>query len=333
MTYPRRARMAACVAGSCVLSACLPGAADAAVDQEIVRLDALRPTPVVLAGGAKPATLPMRFDLPAGAAQGPDRWYVVRLRYRLRFAPGSGRGLAWVTSDTNGRTAAQIEYTTSRRGGHLEVRRTTVDLTHGQRERRSRSPRDALTFTNYLQYAGIRPGPNTWTIRLEQAGAARVERMELMGDTAIVATDRTPFPLALTVALQGPRPRVGERFTLRATLAARRGQPVDDVVVRARLPEGTGLELLGSAARRVGRVDGRRRTVRFSFRARRAGNQAITLVAASDANHPNAGVEVEVLPTTRSVIAPARVWALTSIPALAMAAWLVVSRRRRRYAR
>jgi hypothetical protein len=238
-----------------------------------------------------------------------------------------------VTSDTNERTAAQIEYTATRRGGRLDVRRTTVDLTHGQRERRTRSRRDALTFTNYLPYAGVRPGPNTWTIRLEQAGAARVERMEVMGDTAIVATGRTPFPLALTVALEGRRPRVGERFTLRATLAARRGQLVDDVVVRARPQEGSELELLGPAARRVGRVDGRRRTVRFTFRARRPGSRAITLVASSDANHPNAGVQVQVLPSARSAIALAPVWALTSIPAVAMAAWLVVSRRRRRYVR
>ena len=154
-----------------------------------------------------------------------------------------------------------------------------------------------------------------------------------MGDTAIVETDRTPFPLALTVALEGPRPRVGERFTLRATLAARRERRVDDVAVRAQLPEGSGLELLGPAIRRVGKVEGRSRTVQFAFRARRPGRQSVTLVATSDANHPNAGVQVEVLLTTRAAIAPAAVWALASIPALTMAGWLVVSRRRRRYAR
>ena len=323
----RRARVVSTAAAT-VLTMCAPVAA---AEREIVRLDGLTRAPAVLTGGAQPAELRLRFELPADAAQGPQRWYLVRLHYRLWFAPGSGRGFAWVMSDTNDRTAAQIEYTTTRRHGRLTVRRTTVDLTHGQRERPSRAARDALTFTNYLQNEGVRPGANTWTIRLEQAGAARVERLELLGDTAIVETDRTPFPLTLTASLDGDRPRAGERFAVKAIVAARPGRTVRDVVVRAQSQEGA--ELIGRAEHRIGQVTEHASTVQFTLRARQAGTYPITLAAASSANDPNVTAEVQVLPAAGATSAPAAVWVLASIPALAMAAWLVASRRRRVRAR
>ena len=325
----RRARVVGTAAAATVLTMCAPVAA---AEREIVRLDGLTRAPAVLTGGAQPAELRLGFELPADAAQGPHRWYLVRLHYRVWFARDSGRGFAWVMSDTNDRTAAQIEYTTARRHGRLAVRRTTVDLTHGQRERPSRAPRDAVTFTNYLQYEGVRPGPNTWTIRLEQAGAARVERLEVLGDTAIVETDRTPFPLTLTASLDGKRPRAGERFAVKAIVAARPGRTVRDVVVRAQSRD-DGAALVGRAEHRIAQVTERARTVRFTFLARQPGTYPIMLAAASSANDPNVSAEVEVLPAAGATSAPAAVWVLASIPALAMAAWLVASRRRRVRAR
>jgi hypothetical protein len=306
----------------------LPRSTTAAQKSEVARLDALTQTPLVLIGSARPAIFRGDFDLPADARQGPEQWYLVRLRYRLWFRRDSGRGFAWVSSDTNGRTAAQIEYTTRRRRGRLDVRRTAVDLTHGQQERRSRSPRDALTFTNYLPYQGVRGGSNTWSIRLEQAGSARVARMEVLGDSAIVRTTRTPFPLSLDASSDGEESEVGGRFSVTARLAARPGYHLGDVVLRV-LPESHGIQLLGQPIRRFHRFVGRRRTV-FSFLARRAGSYAITVVASSDANHPNASVQVHVSPKSGSTGASPTTWALVLAPAVAVAAWLVISRRRRR---
>jgi hypothetical protein len=321
----RRAHVAGTATAVMVICMC---ASAGAAERELVTLDALTRAPAVLTGGARPAELALRFQLPAGAAQGPHRWYLVRLHYRLWFAGDSGRGLAWVMSDTNDRTAAQIEYTTTRRHGRLAVRRTTVDLTHGQRERPGRGPRDALTFTNYLQYEGVRPGSNTWTIRLEQAGAARVERLEVLGDTAILETDRTPFPLTLTASLDGDRPQAGERFAVTAIVAARPGRTVRDVVVQAQSQDG-GPTLIGPAEHRIAHVSERARTVSFTFLAHEPGTYPIMLAAASSANDPNMSAEVQVLPSARATSAPTAVWVLASIPALAMVAWLVASRRRR----
>jgi hypothetical protein len=298
----RRARVVGTAAAATVLAMCAPGAA--AAEREVVRLDGLMRAPAVLTGGARPAELRLRFELPADAAQGPHRWYLVRLHYRLWFAGDSGRGFAWVTSDTNDRTAAQIEYTTTRRHGRLTVRRTTVDLTHGQRERPSRAPRDALTFTNYLQYEGVRPGANTWTIKLEQSGAARVERLELLGDSAIIETERTPFPLTLTATLSGDRPRAGERFTVNAVVAARPGRSVRDVVVRAQSQDDSA-ELIGPAEQRIEHLTGRDRTMPFTFLARQPGTYVVALAASSSANDPNMGVEVEVLPAAGAPNPPA----------------------------
>lgn len=296
-------------AAALIVLAGLAAAAPAqAAEREIIRLG----TPVSLATGEP---LQRTFTLPAGARQGPARWYVIRLHYRLRFAPG-GQGFAWVTGETNGRTSAQAEYTVTPAG----VRRTTADLVHGQRERPGRSRSDELTFTNYLQYAGVRPGANTWTLRLEQDGDARAGRLELLPDTAIVETDRSPFPLAMTPALEGDAAQAGGIFTVAVTLAASPGRVVDGVVVRVR----------GGEQQRVGRVTDKPRTVRFRLRAGEAGTQQITFEADSAANHPNASVQVRILPATGAKAASPLVYGLAALPALAMAGWLVTSRRRRR---
>jgi hypothetical protein len=309
----------------------LAAPAPVAAAAEIARLDEQRAAPVVLGGAGRPTSLRLAFDLPAGAKQGPERWYAVRLRYRLWLEPSSRRGFVWVTSATNGRTHAQIEYTTSRRRGRLFVRRTTVDLEHGQRERRGAFSRDALTFENYLPYAGVRPGANEWTIRLEAAGGARVRRMEVLGSTAIRETTRTPFPLTLDVSVDGDAPRVGERFRLKVVLATAPGsRPIRDIVVRAGpAAEGGVVEGLRPSEQRIAELTGGRRVLTFPFLARAQGTAAIAVSARSGANDPNAGVRVQVAPAERAASVPAGVWGLAALPVIAMSAYLLRARMRR----
>jgi len=66
---------------------------------------------VPLTGRSGPDALPagrvsFRYRLPAGAREGADAWYLVRLHALVDFAPGTRRSLAYLTGATNARTAS-----------------------------------------------------------------------------------------------------------------------------------------------------------------------------------------------------------------------------------
>src|SRR5690348_9021462 len=79
------------------------------------------------------------YRLPPGASQGRGVWYVLRLRYRLTFAPTTRPGRAYVMASTNGYTCAQLEFRVTRVQGHLRVRWNSVDAAHGLRQGNARS--------------------------------------------------------------------------------------------------------------------------------------------------------------------------------------------------
>jgi hypothetical protein len=306
-----------------IVLACVMAPAAEAGEREIVRLDELTRAPLVLTGSARPQARSFPFRLPQGAGQGADRWYKVRLRFRIRFARDSGRGLAWVMADTNERTSAQIEFTTLRVRGRLRVRRTSVDIVRGQVERVSSSPTSRVTFENYLQVAGVRGGENVLSLRLEQAGDARVARLEIFGDTAIVATDRTPYPLGLSGRLLDPTPRVGDRLRIAVTLTNRTGESLRDVILQPEF-DGSALRPLSPGIRRHRTLRRRVREV-FDFEALRAGTHTVVFRADSSRNHPNGTLRVTVRGASRGGASPA-VWVAALLPAILVGAWLVRAR-------
>lgn len=293
-------RRTALVAGVLALVASAPAGA-----QE-VRLHDVAKAPVVL-GGDGPREVRLPLVLPGGAAQGPRTWWQVRLAYRLRFAPDSGAGVAWVSADTNGRTAASIEYVTRRRAGRLSFRRTLVDL-DGQRAVVRAGRRDAVDFTNYLQFAGVRGGHGTWTLRVEQAGDARVEAVEVLGATAVRTTSRSPFALVLDPAVTGGRPVAGRPFDVLVRARDRAGRRVSDAeVVTGALAEGLrqvaardvpGGRLVRFVARRPG-------TAELPFAATRGGARASVALAVRVAPAPASGPGAAV---TALVLTPGGLW-------------------------
>jgi len=249
---------------------------------QTVRLDGLTDAPIVLRGGA-PREARLAFDLPPNTAQGPTMWWKLRLRYRLRFAPGSGPGYAWVSSDTNGRTAASIEYSLRGRGDKLRIRRTTVDA-DSQKERHVLRRRDTVSFENYLQYAGVRGGANTWTLRLEQSGQARVARLEILGASAIVSTGRSPYALNLDTKLLDDPPVAERPFRILVRARDRSSAILTDAAIQAQ-PR-AGVRLLGATARDGGRE--------FTFQAPAAGRVAVGAIASRKGKRNSTTLQFEV---------------------------------------
>jgi hypothetical protein len=208
------------------------------------------------------------------------------------------------------------------------VRRTTVGLVDGQRERLFSSRADAVSFTNYLQLEGVRGGENELRLRVEQSGGAKVERLEVLGDTAVVRTDRSPYPLSLDAGLLDERVHVGETFRVGVTVANRTGERLRDVAVRPQVDAAAfevvsapplGRELLTRPVYGV-----------YVFRALASGTHELGLVADSSRNHPSLGLRVVVLERESFSTVDAALWAAALLPFVLVGGWVVRSRRGRR---
>lgn len=313
------------MAASALAALAAPGAARSA-ERPVAVLADLAAGLVVLPGGAA-VTRAYSFALPTGARQGPDVWYTIRLRYRITFAPDSGAGFAWVMADTNGRTSAQVEYTVGRDAAGLRVRETSVDIVNGQLEKRFRGRTSEVRFRNYLQRGGVRGGRNELTVRLEQGGAARVERVEVFPESGVYRTGSSPYPLRIAPRLVAGRIQPGSTFRLVVALDSRTGELLRDVTVQPAWDRRV-FELVSPRVRRYATLAGRVEAV-FEFRALTAGKHPIDILADSNRNHPSARVAVTVSEAPRGTALVVVVWSAALLPAALLVGWLARGRLRR----
>jgi hypothetical protein len=155
-----------------------------------------------------------------------------------------------------------------------------------------------IDFTNYLQYAGVRPGKNRVTFRLERLGGAKVERFRIFGDSGIMATRRAPARLAIEPTLADDEVRVGDTFDVAYRLVNKGGRPAPGAAVWLEAPF-DGLEIVDDPEHEFTRVVSAQRGV-FLLRADRPGNHRLMFRAAGGANHPVATLDVSVLPAASS---------------------------------
>lgn len=225
---------------------------------------------------------PVLYRLPADARQGPRRWHLIHLHFRIRFKAGA-EGRAYVGAGTNGYAAAQIvfEVTPER------IRWSEVGIVHGS-VRRETSEREAeVRFVNYLQLRGVVPGLNALSFDVEQLGPPTVESLVVYADSAIEVTRRSPGSVKLSLA--APR-RVALRtpFLVRYRLTNTGGQTSRRVGVQA-VPEGRGVAVIGSARRSHGTLaPGAARRGSFRLRALRRGRWHVFFGGTSTTNRPGA---------------------------------------------
>jgi hypothetical protein len=268
------------------------------------------------------------YRLPAGATQGPDRWYTVRLNYRITFEPDTGPGFAWVMADTNKRTAAQVEYTLRRSPQGLRVRETSVDIVNGQLEKVFRGGTSRVRFRNYLQTAGVRAGENELRLRLEQSEGARVRRVEVSGDSGVFRSELSPYPLRIEPRLAADDVHPDAPFQLVAGLSNRTGESLRNVEVRPAF-DPRSLELLSPPVRRYAALVEPVEAI-FTFRPLRVGRHRIDLLGSSSRNQPSAALAVTVTPEPSSRALRIAVWGVALLPLALLGGWLLRSRLRER---
>jgi hypothetical protein len=226
------------------------------------------------------------FTLPRGATQGPALWYTIALNYRIQFSPHSKAGFVWVTTDTQGAMSGQIEYVLSQSNKGLAIRGSSVAVNKGLRKWRVHDQADQVAYSNYLPYRGVQGGKNTLTVRAEVTEGVEVESLEILGQTGVKVTPVSPYPLKLSLHVQGAQPlEVGTTFTVLAEMRNTAHVNAGTVTINGPLFDGQGLVLLSTPQRVIARGSNYG-TWRLRFRAKRAGAYSIVLGINSLCNRP-----------------------------------------------
>jgi hypothetical protein len=248
------------------------------------------------------------FDLPRGSAQGPVRWYTIRLRAVLRPARGTGECI--LSAATDGATAAQIELQTHPRSAVV----SSLGWIQGRRRLVTRAGLVRLDFRNYLQVRGVRGGANAFTLTLDVLHGPCLESIRLLSGSGIATTGARPDELRFLVPTAVLTATKGRELTIPYALSRRGGWLDRGAVVELSVPRGWRID--GPGSQRFRRLD---KVRRGSFRVTPSttGRSFVGLRAMRVYNEPNATIQVKV--------EPPKSWLLTRALPLLLSAALIVA--------
>jgi hypothetical protein len=231
------------------------------------------------------------YLLPRGARQGPARWYLLHLHFRITFPKRTAPGFVFVSGLTNGRAAALFDFHVLKpTGGVSRIRWQTVDYIHGKSGGSTSGRSIEIRFTNYLQDRGVRPGKNLLTVQLERYTKTRAATLRVFRDSGISVTPLSPARLVLAVDRDVAKVHVGDRFAVGYTLRNTGRRPAEKVVLTPEFRPGT-IELLGPRATRLKLAHGIA-SGKLHFRALRTGVFPLGIFVSSGSNKPGQLVEV-----------------------------------------
>lgn len=260
--------------------------------------------------------------LPPGSTQRRTGWYELRLRARVVFGVDRGRGNAYLSADTNRRTAAQIRFRS--RGPAHPVAWDAVGIIDGtQRGLLRRS--SVITFRNFVQDKGIHGGENTLSFRVETLGRPGLERVTVLPGSGVYRTPSGPARVVLDVRKSGAL-RAGKPATLEVVVRNTGMRPATQIGVGLDGAAGLGVTL--EPHRPFALAPGEARTLRAIVRADNPGSYQITFAANASSNLPATTIELRIAPRAhggvRTTVTAAAVAALGLI-----AFMLLVGGRRR----
>lgn len=86
-------------------------------------------------------------------------------------------------------------------------------------------------FVNYLQYQGVRPGRNGFTIQLERYGRIRLRSFAVLRGTGVTETSLSPARLQVSIERPRYQVAVGKELTIRYSIANRGDRPAVRVAI------------------------------------------------------------------------------------------------------
>lgn len=266
----------------------------------------------------------IQYQLPPDATQGGKTWYMVRLHLTIDFSKDTGHGIALVSADTNGRTAAQMSFETRPQSEGLTVRRKSIDLVDGTRTDDISSNMVEGMQSNYLQSTGVQAGTNTLAFQVEMFGDIIVNDVHIAEDSGIQLTALSPARIRLNANSEGQHVRVGDSFKVNFSVSNDGDSMAKNIIVRAEYPQDS-METVGPSEDRMVQLGKGSRKGTLTLRALKAGRQSIVLQATSSANRPAAVVDVYVNNTGSLIyrLSTAARWMIPGISMLCLVGFAV----------
>lgn len=239
------------------------------------------------------------FPLPATATQGPATWYLIQLHARVTLAD-EATGTAIVSAATNGRTAAQIEFTPTAAG----MEWSTVSAAEPARREQAARRTAEIRFANYLQRTGVRGGGNTLTFDAEVAPGGRITSVEIFGDTCLETTTVSPEGLDARAGVLTSPIRAGGGFAIRVEVHNTGTRVLQRVIVSV-VPGDDGIRPVDGGSASTMNLTGVW-TVDLPFRALTPGEHTVTVDVGTGIS-PHAGgtsFALQVVDAPRRAIGP-----------------------------
>lgn len=283
--------------------------------------------------GKRQAGVVARYLLPNGASQGPDNWFLIRLRFRLTLASDTGTGRVYVSAATgrpaDPRTSAQIRFDVLRSGADLQVRSDSLGLVTGNVVKTSTAFSQDVSFSNYIPYAGVRPGVNALRVQLEQYGAARVAALTIFKESGIEYSRAAPQNLKLVPSLSTRRVSVGETVRVNVRIVNGGERRSQDGKVMVLYPRSSFRDEPSDVTSVPPLTGGSSWSTTFRLTARESGRHPITVQGLSALDHPNATLWIDVTrpsaPSSRAVI----LLPIVLVPVAFAGLWLMTRQLRR----
>lgn len=257
------------------------------------------------------------ITLPRGAEQGPTRWWQIFLHARVSFLPHA-RGISYHTAKVNGAASASVMFDLDQ-GPNGGMAWNTVDV-NGQVDHESATHAVDFTFSNYVQVAGIRPGPSTISFDLEslsQSISSSLDSVEIFSaGSGLIWNSDGPDDLSLEVAPPLSPPSVGQLVRIRYTVKNADTKPATNIKLSIEIVD-SGLSLAGPPLIPVAAVIGSR-SGEFEIRTTAKGTQRMLVKLLTDGHRTRDGKLV------RFDVAAARSWATEYILLATLAVAFVV---------
>jgi hypothetical protein len=243
-------------------------------------------------GSAGPRKAAVRYRLLEGASQGPDRWYLLHLHFRMTVHANRA-GVIYLFADTNGRSTAQLRFAITRDSkSGIRITESALGLIGGQTTTTTRGARHEGRFSNYLQKLGVKPGDNQLSFTFKKFRGDAEVTIDILPDTALEYSRRRPPELRLTAKVDRSAIRPGEQFTVSYKIRNLGGYEARHIRV---IPgSGPGVRRIGQVQQHKAITSGQAVQGETSFVAGEEGRSFVTLAVEGHVSQPLARIDFAV---------------------------------------
>ena len=151
------------------------------------------------------------------------------------------------------------------------------------------SRRADISYSNYLQFSGVKEGGNILTIKLRQITDARLKSLLVFSaDSGIEFTNKSPPKLEIIIQPDANTIHIGQEVKINVEVRNTSAWSVPEVAVDARSDE-SALELSGASVERLTMSNGVAQRS-FVLTARKSGTHRIFVRAAGGGSRGRSGV-------------------------------------------